>query len=90
MLISAKRAGAKLSAPQVAQRYGIDPVKVHAWIKSGELRAINAATRRSGRPRYLIDETDLMAFEASRAVVPSTPAPRRRRRTGAGVTEFFR
>lgn len=32
----------KLSPPELAKRWGIDPAKVIAWIHSGELRAINA------------------------------------------------
>lgn len=60
----------KLTPPQIARRFGVSPEKVLAWIKAGELRAINASTRADGRPRYLVDETDLDAFEQQREVVP--------------------
>lgn len=70
----------KLSTHEIAARFGISPDKVLSWIKSGELKAIDGATRRGIRPRYLIDETDLAAFEASRAVVPPPPRMPRRRR----------
>ena len=33
-----------LSPPKYAEGLGVDPAKVLAWIKSGELRAINVAT----------------------------------------------
>jgi hypothetical protein len=73
----------------VAQRYGIDPAKVLAWIRSGELRAMNAATTRNGRPRYLIDEADLAAFELARSTTPTPKPQRRRRQAGGDVIQFF-
>ncbi len=77
----------KLSPPELAKRWGIDPAKIIAWIHSGELRAINASTRRDGRPRYLIDVADIAAFEATRDASP-TPRPIRRRRQRVEV-DFF-
>ena len=62
--------------------------KVLHWIKAGELGAINAATDRNGRPRYLIDQSDIAIFEASRAVQPPTPRIRRRP-ADPSVIEFF-
>jgi predicted site-specific integrase-resolvase len=71
---------AKLTPPEVARLWGIATEKVLAWIRSGELRAVNAATTLGGRPRYLIDVDDLAAFERSRATTvtpPTKPAKRR-------------
>lgn len=70
----------KLTPPKVAERYGISADKVIAWIRAGELRAIDVATRRGERPRYLIDEQDLAAFERSREVVPASPRVKARKR----------
>ena len=78
----------KISPPQLAQQWGIDVAKVLKWIKAGKLRAIDASTRRGGRPRYLIDQTDLAAFEASRTVQPPMPKVRRRR-ADPNVVQFF-
>jgi hypothetical protein len=78
----------KLTPPQVAARYGISPDKVLGWIKAGELRAFNAATRAQGRPRWLIDVADLLAFEQARSAIPA-PRKARRRQAPAGVIEFF-
>ena len=86
MIASSKRT--KLSPPQLAAAWGIDVAKVLTWIKAGELRAINAATDRNGRARYLIDQADISIFELSRAVQPPTPRIRRRRKDPS-VIEFF-
>ncbi len=40
----------KLTPPEVAKAWGISPEKVLAWIRSGELRAVNVATK-LGVPR---------------------------------------
>jgi hypothetical protein len=78
----------KLTPPDVAAIYGVSPDKVLAWIRSGELRAINAATSQSGRPRYLVDLDDLNSFEERRTVQPP-PNGRRRTRPKGDVIEFF-
>jgi len=43
---------AYLTPPQVAKRFAVDPAKVLCWIRGGELRAVDLATRTGGRPRY--------------------------------------
>ena len=78
----------KISPPELARLWGIDVAKVLHWIKAGELRAINVATHRDGRPRYAIDTADVATFEAARAVQP--PAPRiRRRQKDPSIIQFF-
>ena len=79
----------KLTPPEYARQLGVDTAKVLKWIRSGELRAIDASTHRGNKPRYLIDQADIIAFEASRAVQPPTPSPKRRKASGE-VIEFFR
>ena len=79
----------KFTPPQVAEMWGVSPEKVITWIRNGELRAINAATRPDSRPRYLIDVEDLAAFEQKRCVPAPIEAPRRRRRAADDLIEFF-
>lgn len=79
----------KITPPQLASRWGIGDEKVLAWIHSGELRAIDASTKRGGRPRYLIDEVDIAAFEAKRAVTQPPKQRRSRRRAPTEVVEFL-
>ena len=86
--LMAKNKRRKTTPPKEADRLGINPDKVLGWFKAGELRAINAASRPNGRPRYLIDESDIEAFEARRAVNPTVRPQRRRRRRDADIVEF--
>jgi len=80
---------AKLTPPQLARLWGISPDKVLNWIRSGELRAINVAATPGGRPRYLIDRTDVQAFETRRAVVAVIPLHRRKKPISKDVIGFF-
>jgi hypothetical protein len=68
--------------PQVAERLGVNPVKVLGWIRDGELRAVDVSLRPGkGRPRWRIAPDALRDFERSRSCVASAaPAPSRRRR----------
>jgi excisionase family DNA binding protein len=74
--------------PQIAKTLGCKPDTVLAWIRSGELVAVNLARRGSTRPRYRIEPRALEAFLAARRVVPSAPTVRRRKRR-TEVIEFF-
>ncbi|MGO9109665.1 MAG: hypothetical protein ACLP9L_10565 [Thermoguttaceae bacterium] len=69
----------KVSPPALAAQWGVDKAKIIAWIRAGELRAIDAATKRGGRPRYLIDVEDIRTFEQGREVLPACPQRRARR-----------
>jgi len=82
----------KFTVPQLARLWGISTNKIFAFIRSGELRAINLASRTATRPRYSIDKTDIDAFEKSRQVVPDggeSTTKRLRRRASGNVREFF-
>ncbi len=79
----------KLTPPAIASQWGIDVAKVLSWIRSGELRAIDASTKRGGRPRFLVDVSDLLIFEQSRAVSPPPPRVPRRRKQPGNVIQFF-
>lgn len=87
MIAPTRQQRQKVTPPQYAARLGCKPSKVLAWIVSGELRAIDAAAVRGSRPRYLIDEADISAFEAGRTVTAPAPATPRRRKLS--VKEYF-
>ncbi len=82
----------KFSVPQVSRMMGVADAKVIAWIRSGELRAMNLARTTHGRPRYAIDVDDIQVFEQSRQVIPDggeSTTRKLRRRAATGVKEFF-
>jgi hypothetical protein len=58
----------------------VSPDQIRAWIKAGELGAVNTARRRCGRPRYVILPHHLADFTVKRSAAAPRPAPRRRRR----------
>ncbi len=78
----------KITPAQLAREWGCDVKTVRAWIRSGQLRAIDAAVRPGGRPRFLIDRADVIAFENARAVQAPGRKPRRRR-TPASIIQFI-
>ena len=79
----------KLTPPELARQWRIKPEKILAWIRSGELRAINVATEQRGRPRYLIEPDEVEAFEQRRAVVERPVLNRRRGQRSNGVPHYF-
>ena len=59
----------------------VSPDKVRAMIRSGELGAINTATVRCGKPRFIVLPHHLAEFEKGRRISPpAKPAPRQKRR----------
>ncbi len=78
-----------LTPPEVAEMLRVDQMKVHGWIKMGELQAINVASKGSKRPRWRIRQAALDAFLGGRTFVP-TPPVRRRQQKRRQVTEFFK
>ncbi len=68
---------------ELAHLLRVSPDRVRAWIKSGELQAIDTSPRRCGKPRYVILPGHLAEFERRRrAAAPAAkPAPRQRLRT---------
>ena len=74
---------------ELCERFGVTEHTVLAWIRAGELRAVNVG-RKSGarKPRWRVSQAALDAFEALRtATLPQPPATRRRQ--AAGVIEFY-
>ena len=68
-----------LTPPQYAARLGVHPDKVVAFIRSGQLAAVDLATPGSTRPRYRISPQAIEEFERRRSAAP-LPKPIRRRR----------
>ena len=77
-----------ITPPAIAKRYGIHVSRVLAWIRSGQIEAINVGDGPL-RPRWRILPDALEAFEARRAARPATKATRRRRKADPTITEYF-
>jgi hypothetical protein len=69
--------------------WGVSADKILAWIRSGELPAIDASTKRNGRPRYLVDITELAAFENRRRIDAPKLSRQTKRRPASDVIQFF-
>jgi excisionase family DNA binding protein len=76
-----------LTRREVAKLLRVSPDKVMGWIRSGELPAINTASVRCGKPRYVILPHHLAEFERRRQAA-SPPGPQRRRRQPAAI-DFY-
>ena len=72
---------AGLTVADVARRYRVSPDRVRAWIRSGQLAALNTRDAKCGRPRFVVLPEALAAFERGRSVAPPPQPPRRRKRT---------
>jgi excisionase family DNA binding protein len=75
--------------PEIAERLRVEPAKVIAWLRSGELEGVNIASRDSRRPRYRISEKALAEFLERRSAARPARAPRRRKNAVANVTRYF-
>jgi excisionase family DNA binding protein len=74
----------------VAQTLGVNESKILGWIRNGELRGVNVAQNRNGRPRWRVSQEALDAFLLARSATPTPKPPRRRRRQrDTGIIEFF-
>jgi hypothetical protein len=81
-----------LSPKEVAERHRVAPRKICRFIESGELVAINIASRLNGeKPRWRITPEALADFERRRSSSATAPTkqPARRRRNESAVIQFF-
>ena len=77
------------SVQDIAKRFGVTEHTVSAWIRSGELRAVNTSRKPgSKKPAYRVTVEQLTAFEMMRT--PTPPAPKtRRKKQDTSVIEFY-
>jgi hypothetical protein len=87
-LIMPNERKSRITAPELARKWGVAPEKIRFWILTGELKAIDASTKLGGRPRYLIDLADIEAFERKRAIVKQTE-PKAKRKAAAPTKRYF-
>jgi excisionase family DNA binding protein len=73
---------AGMTVSDVARRLRVGEDKIRAWIRRGELAAINTASSLCVRPQLRITPEALAVFERRRTAGPP-PKPQRRRRQSA-------
>ena len=59
--------GAYYRTPDLCRRWGVGPDKIHAFIRDGELEAVNVATKGSRRPQWRVTAEAIRDFEARRS-----------------------
>jgi excisionase family DNA binding protein len=77
------------SVKDLCERYAVGEHTVLAWIKSGDLLAVNVGRRIGGKVKWRITADALRAFEQLRAASQPTPAPVRRRRRSTETVKFY-
>jgi hypothetical protein len=74
----------------LCNRFDVNEHTVLAWIRSGELKAINVGVAPGKKkPRWRVTEAALAAFEALRTPNPPPPPAKRRRRSTDAI-EFYK
>ena len=73
----------KLKPGELALEWGVDVEAILRLIHNGELRAVDVATSR-GRPRWLIDRSDVESFERRRENSKPPKITRKRTREKPG------
>jgi hypothetical protein len=77
-----------LTVADVASRFRVGEDKVRAWIRRGELAAINTSTALCGKPRFVVLPSALAEFEKRRAAA-QPPKPPRRRRKRSDFVDYY-
>jgi transposase len=75
------------SVREVAEIIGIRAHSVTALIRTRELRATDISLRPGGRPTWRVSRDELESFLRRRT--QSVAPPRRRKRVGKTVTQYF-
>ena len=77
------------SIKELCERFSVGEHTVLAWIRSGELRAINVGRRPGAKkPRWRITAEALASFELVRTHSPPPPRSRRRKQA-SDVIAFY-
>ena len=79
-----------LSPSAYASQIGVNVHAVLNWIRSGELRALNLASRLGRRPRWKLTREAIEEFERKRTNAPAAPkAPRTPKASTTDYKRYF-
>lgn len=82
-------ASTALTPPELAKILKVKPEKIHGFIDSGELAAVNMASAGSKRPRWRIMPEDVETFLQKRANKPLERQPIKRKKKLPPLTGRF-
>jgi hypothetical protein len=71
----------------LCRRWRVGADKVHAWLRRGELVAVNVASSLAGRPLWRVTPEEVECFERRRCSAPPPKTERRRRM--AAVMDYY-
>lgn len=74
---------------QVCEHYGVTEHTVLAWIRSGDLKALNVAPANGRRPKWRITDKAIEDFERARSTYPPPRKHERRRRNPAAAGDRY-
>src|SRR5262249_31108706 len=74
---------------ELARLLRVGPDRIRAWIKTGELGALDTAPPRSRKPRYVILPVHLEQFERRRQAATPAARPVARRKKRSAVVDFY-
>jgi transposase len=78
------------SVRQVKERFQVGEHTVLAWIRRGELHAVNVSRTPGGKPHWRITSEAIQAFELLRSAQPvESPTRRRLKGTPADVIAYY-
>lgn len=81
--------GRSLTVKEVARRYRVGWQRVKGWIERGELQAVSVRDPGCRKPAFVVTPEALLKFERQRQQA-ARPVPKpKRRKTLAGVIDFF-
>jgi transposase len=83
---------ATYSVKALQEHFGVGEGTILAWIRSGQLRAMDVARHQGGgRPKWRATESAVRAFEEMRAVLPApVPARRGRKSQDDSIVQFYK
>jgi excisionase family DNA binding protein len=84
----AGRPATGLTPNELAKLLRVSPDRIRGWIKAGEMPALNVASARCRRPKYVVLPHHLQQFEHSRQAAVPKPALRRKKKA-TGVVDFY-
>jgi excisionase family DNA binding protein len=74
---------------EVARILRVNSDRVRAWIRNGELGAVNTAPTRCGKPRFVVLPHHLAEFEKRRAAAEPPAPKRKKRRKQSDFIDYF-